>query len=140
MVHTAPAFRKPQVHPPAYPKLATSTRHPLISPPPAVRFACGLCFLLTQFYLLAIAWAIAGIAAEKGYRRDALGADLASGVNEALQGLWIALLCVAVLGVLAGMRQRNQAELEDYEGKRRSSTAAHRHQAQSGLTSAIYSS
>ncbi|CAM9537903.1 unnamed protein product, partial [Hapterophycus canaliculatus] len=105
----------------------------------AVAASYGSLIYHNQFYLLAIAWAIAGIAAKKNYRREALGQDLASGVNEALQGLWISLLCVAVLGVLAGMRQRNQTELE-HQDKRRSPSAPPGNHAQTGLTSAIYSS
>ncbi|CAM9636307.1 unnamed protein product [Scytosiphon promiscuus] len=104
----------------------------------AVAASYGSLIFNNQFYLLAIAWAIAGIAAKKDYRREVLGGDIANGVNEALQGLWISLLCVAVLGVLAGMRQRNQAELE-HENKR-NGPGARRDHAQSGLTSAIYSS
>lgn len=91
-----------------------------------------------QVYLLAVAWAIAGIAAKDDFRRERLGKPISDGVNEALKGLWIALLCLMVLGFLAGVRQRNRdaLELEDKSGSSRKREAA----ASSDLTSAIYAS
>lgn len=96
------------------------------------RIAPPLCI---QPYLLAIAWAIAGIAAEQGYRRRKLGRDIADGIDEALQGLWIALLCVGVLGIIAGMRQRDGSD----KAHRRPTPSAPRSE-DHDLTSAIYSS
>ncbi|CAN0033600.1 unnamed protein product [Choristocarpus tenellus] len=54
-----------------------------------------------QVYLLAIAWALAAVSDETGYRTQILGAAVAQGVDDALAGLWIALLVVAVGSVVA---------------------------------------
>lgn len=54
-----------------------------------------------QVYLLSIAWALAGIAAKQAYRTAVLGAAIAAGVNEAIRGLWIALLVVGLITAIA---------------------------------------
>ena len=93
-----------------------------------------------QVFLLAVAWAIAGIAAKDEYRLEKLGKPVSDGVNEALKGLWIALLCLMVIGFLAGVRQRNRDALE-LEDKSESSSSGRREATESAdLTSAIYSS
>lgn len=61
-----------------------------------------------QVYLLAITWAVAGIASKEDYRITQLGEPIADGVTEGLNALWIALLCVGVLGVIVSQRQRNR--------------------------------
>lgn len=59
-------------------------------------------------YLISIVWAIAGIASKQDYREERVGGPVADGINDALQGLWIALLCVGFFGFLAAMRERNR--------------------------------
>eukprot|EP00752_Nemacystus_decipiens_P016331 g14606.t1 len=56
-------------------------------------------------YLVAIAWAIAGIADEKDYRRERLGGDIADGVDSALEILRIALLVVGFAGIFYRIRK-----------------------------------
>ncbi|CAB1118024.1 unnamed protein product [Ectocarpus sp. CCAP 1310/34] len=105
--------------------------------------ALGAAFISLVFhnqpYLLAVAWAIAGIASKQDYRFVQLGKDLSDGVNVALQGLWIGLLCIGVLGILVGVRQMNRAEAEVIH-KRRPIPSAPGNPADRDLTSAIYSS
>ena len=93
-----------------------------------------------QPYLLAITWAIAGIAAKKGYRREQLGDDVGEGIDEALQGLWIGLLCVGVLGIIVGARQRNRTLAGGEKGMGRRPTPSAPRSEGNGLTSAIFSS
>lgn len=107
-------------------------------PPTQLHALVFLRFFRAQFYLLAIAWAIAGIASKTDYRREKLGRDIADGVDDALQGLWIALLCVGVVGVLAGIRKKN-GSAHEMEDKHRLPPTAPRSD-NHGLTSAIYSS
>ena len=61
-----------------------------------------------QIYLLAVAWAVGGIASKQDYRTSRLGGPVADGVTEGLNALWIAVLCVGVLGVISTVRQRNR--------------------------------
>eukprot|EP00752_Nemacystus_decipiens_P016332 g14607.t1 len=110
-----------------------------------VAAALAACFVSLIFYnqpyLLAITWAIAGIAAKQDYRRQVLGKDIADGLDEALQGLWIALLCVGVLGIVAGARQRHRTAYDhDGKGSGHRPTPSAPRDAGHGLTSAIFSS
>ncbi|CAM9103031.1 unnamed protein product [Pylaiella littoralis] len=102
----------------------------------ALAAAFGSVMFNNQFYLLAIAWAVGGISSKEGYRRQKLGIDISDGVTDALQGLWIGLLVVGVMGVIAGLRQKHRFE---YEHGSRPSPSAPRSEGH-GLAPAIFSS
>lgn len=108
------------------------------TPPTDVPIPLGFFCFYDQPYLLAVSWAIAGIASKVDYRFVQLGKDLSDGVNVALQGLWIGLLCIGVLGILAGVRHMNRAEAEVMD-KRRPIPSAPSNPADRDLTSVIYS-
>lgn len=61
-----------------------------------------------QVYLLAIAWALGAIEDKTEYRRERLGEAIEVGVTDAIRGLWIALLVVAFITGLDGMRRRRE--------------------------------
>lgn len=90
-----------------------------------------------QAYMAAVVWAIAGIAAKQAYRRERLGKPVADGVDDALQGLWIALILVGVMGIFATVRARNKNFAENEEDKRYSVRASG---ADNSRTPALFSS
>ncbi|CAM9359720.1 unnamed protein product [Discosporangium mesarthrocarpum] len=69
-----------------------------------------------QVYLLAIAWAIAAVESKKDYREATLDPNTAQGINDALQGLWIALIVVAVGSVVAQRAMKRPPGAKDSSG------------------------
>lgn len=67
------------------------------------------CFAVVLYgdyaYLCAIAWAIAGVAGKMDVRSAQLSADVADGVNQALQYSWVGLLVVGAATAAVSMKK-----------------------------------
>lgn len=72
---------------------------------------------MDQVYLLSIAWALAAIADERGYRQERLGNEIAAGVTDAITGLWVLLLIIAVLSALEGILYRRSTARHEIAGR-----------------------
>ena len=87
-------------------------------------------------YLAAVVWAIAGIASKEEYRIERLGKPVADGVTEGLTALWIALVCVGVVGIIVFVVRRSMKKHEQLPDRHRATGGT----SDDGHTRAIFSS